>query len=209
MERYFSFNRYLRQIFGERVHRISIDAGFSCPNLDGSISDKGCIFCNNLAFVQQYYDNKVSQLENVRKQIQDAINFYSNSKRFKIKKFIAYFQSYTNTYADVEKLKSVYDVVKEFTQIVGISISTRPDCIDEEKLKLINSYTEKYLVWMEYGMQTSDDKILIWLNRGHSWNEFVNAVELTKKYPKINIGAHIIVGLPQQDIIKDAEEVGD
>jgi radical SAM protein (TIGR01212 family) len=208
MERYFSFNRYLRQIFGERVHRISIDAGFSCPNLDGSISDKGCIFCNNLAFVQQYYDNKVSQLENVRRQIQDAINFYSNSKRFKIKKFIAYFQSYTNTYADVEKLKSVYDVVKEFPQIVGISISTRPDCIDEEKLKLINSYTDKYLVWIEYGMQTSDDKILIWLNRGHSWNDFVNAVELTKKYPKINIGAHIIVGLPQQDIIKDAKEVG-
>ena len=124
------------------------------------------------------------------------------------REFIAYFQAYSNTYADVEELKSVYDVVKEFPQVVGISISTRPDCIDEEKLKLINSYTEKYLVWIEYGMQTSDDKILMWLNRGHSWDDFVCAVELTKKYPNINIGAHIILGLPQQDIIKDAEEVG-
>lgn len=201
-ERYFSFNHYLKKIFGKRVHRISINAGFSCPNLDGSIDNKGCIFCNNAGFVKE--DSKKS----VEQQILDAINFFSNSKHFKsIKKFIAYFQAYTNTYADVDKLKQTYDVVKKFPQIVGISISTRPDCIDEEKLKLISSYTDNYLVWIEYGMQTSDDKILVWLNRNHTYEDFVKAVELTKKFPKINIGAHIILGLPQQDVIKEAKEI--
>lgn len=201
-ERYFSFNHYLREIFGERVHRISLNTGFSCPNLDGSINNKGCIFCNNAGFVEE--DAK----KNVEQQIIDAINFYSNSKNFRnIKKFIAYFQAYTNTYADIDKLKQTYDVVKKFPQIVGISISTRPDCIDEEKLKLINSYTENYLVWIEYGMQTSDDKILSWLNRGHKYEDFINAVELTKKFSKIKIGAHIILGLPEQDVIKDAKEI--
>lgn len=199
---YLSFNEYLKKLFGERVHRISINAGFSCPNLDGSISNKGCIFCNNAGFVKE------DSAKSVEQQIADAINFFSKSRHFKnIKKFIAYFQAYSNTYADVEELKKTYDVIRKFPQIVGISISTRPDCIDEEKLKLINSYTDSYLVWIEYGMQTSDDKILNWLNRGHTYQDFLNAVELTKKFPKINIGAHIILGLPGQDIIKDAKEV--
>ncbi|MCS7231772.1 MAG: TIGR01212 family radical SAM protein, partial [Elusimicrobiota bacterium] len=123
-ERYFSFNTYLRNLFGERVHRISINAGFSCPNLDGKISTKGCIFCNNSAFVEEDSNKPVEQ------QIVDAINFFSQSKQYKnIKKFIAYFQAYTNTYADVDKLKQTYDVIKKFPQIVGLSISTRPDCI--------------------------------------------------------------------------------
>lgn len=200
--RYFSFNDYLKQIFSERVHRISINAGFSCPNLDGSIDDKGCIFCNNAGFVKE--DAKKS----VEQQIADAIDFFSKSKHFKnIKKFIAYFQAYTNTYADIETLKKTYDVIKKFPQIVGISISTRPDCIDEEKLRLINTYTDEYLVWIEYGMQTSDDRILNWLNRGHTYQDFISAIELTKKFPKINIGVHIILGLPGQDIAKDAREV--
>ncbi|MFN3551396.1 MAG: TIGR01212 family radical SAM protein [Endomicrobiia bacterium] len=201
-ELYYSFNTYLKEIFKERVHRISINAGFSCPNLDGKISNKGCIFCNNLAFVKE------TSTKSVEQQIIDAINFFSTSKQFKnIKKFIAYFQAYTNTYADLDKLKQTYDVIKKFPQIVGLSISTRPDCIDEEKLKLINFYTDNYLVWIEYGMQTSDDKILDWLDRGHTYKDFLKAIELTKKFPKINIGAHVILGLPQQDVIKDAKEI--
>jgi radical SAM protein (TIGR01212 family) len=207
MERYFSFNTYLKQIFKERVHRISINAGFLCPNLDGSKSSFGCIFCNNDAFSQSY-DSNLSQIENIRKQIVDTINFFSSNKRFKnIRKFIAYFQSYSNTYADVETLKNIFDVIKEFSQIVGISVSTRPDCIDIEKLKLLNSYSDKYLVWIEYGMQTSDDELLKWLNRNHTFEDFANAVELTKRFDKINIGAHIILGLPGQDVLKDAKKV--
>ncbi len=201
-ERYFSFNIYLRKIFKEHIHRISLNAGFSCPNLDDKIDTKGCIFCNNAAFVQE------DSLKNLQQQIIDAINFFTNSRRFKnVKKFIAYFQAYTNTYSDLAKLKQTYDVIKKFPQIVGLSISTRPDCIDEEILKLINSYTDDYLVWIEFGMQTSDDKILDWLNRGHTYKDFLKSVELTKKFPRINIAAHIILGLPGQDIIKDAKEI--
>lgn len=207
MQLYYSFNQYLKNIFGERVHRISINAGFSCPNLDGTKSNTGCIFCNNLSFSQEY-DKNLSQIENIKKQITDTIQFFSTNKRFKnIKKFIAYFQSYSNTYTNIETLKNVLDTVKEFPQIVGISVSTRPDCIDEDKLKVLDSFTEKYLVWIEYGMQTSDDKILSWLNRNHTYEDFVSAVELTKKFPKLKIGAHIILGLPNQDVIKDAKEV--
>lgn len=202
MERYYSFNNYLKQIFGERVHRIGLNVGFNCPNLDGTKSSKGCIFCNNKSFIE--IDNDIS----VEEQIRQALKFFSTSKRFRnIKKFIAYFQAYTNTYGTVEKLKQVYDIVKNFPQIVGIFISTRPDCIDEEKLRLINSYTEDYLVWIEYGMQTSDNNILTWLNRGHTYEDLIKAVELTKKFPKINIGIHLILGLPGQDVIKDAKEI--
>ncbi len=203
-ERYFSFNTYLKKLFGERVHRISINAGFCCPNLDGTKSDKGCIFCNNLSFVKEYNFN-TNQIENIKKQIEESIDFFTKQKN--IKKFIAYFQAYTNTYADVETLKTTYDIIKLYPQIVGLSISTRPDCIDEERLKLINSYTQDYLVWVEYGMQTSDDKILNWLNRNHNFCDFEKAVELTKKFPKINIAAHVILGLPNQDVVKDAKEV--
>ncbi len=203
MQRYFSFNTYLKKIFKERVHRISINAGFCCPNLDGTISHKGCIFCNNLSFVKEY-DFNTNQIENIKNQIEQSIEFFTTQK---IKKFIAYFQAYSNTYSDPETLKKIYDIIKNYPQIVGLSISTRPDCIDEEKLKLINTYTDNYLVWIEYGMQTSDDAILNWLNRGHSFFDFIKAVELTKKHPKINIGAHIMLGLPQQDIIKDAKAI--
>lgn len=204
MQRYFSFNTYLKQIFKERVHRISINAGFCCPNLDGTISQKGCIFCNNLSFVKEYNFN-LNQIENIKNQIEQSIEFFTKHK--KIKKFIAYFQAYSNTYSDPETLKKIYDVIKNYPQIVGLSISTRPDCIDEEKLKLINSYTDNYLVWIEYGMQTSDERLLSWLNRGHTFCDFVKAVELTKKYSDIKVGAHIILGLPQQDILKDARAV--
>ncbi|MEN3014340.1 MAG: TIGR01212 family radical SAM protein [Endomicrobiia bacterium] len=203
MQLYYSFNNYLQEIFKERVHRISINAAFGCPNLDGTISNKGCIFCNNSGFAENV-DNNLS----VEQQIKNTLEFFSSYKRFRnIRKFIAYFQAYSNTYATLEKLKQTYDIIKKFPQIVGLFISTRPDCIDEEKLKLINSYTDSYLVWIEYGMQTSNNDILKWLNRGHSFEDFVLAVELTKKFSRIKVAAHIILGLPGQDVVKEAHAV--
>ncbi len=200
----YTFSEYLKEIFGERVHRISINAGFSCPNLDGKKSSLGCIYCNNDAFSVKY-DNSISAKDNIKRQIVEGIKFYSTY--YRIKKFIAYFQSYTNTYADIATLKEMYDTIKEFKEIVGISISTRPDCVNEEILELINSYTEEYLVWVEYGMQTSDDELLLWLNRNHTFKDFVNCVELTKKFSKINISAHLILGLPNQNVSKEAAAV--
>ncbi len=188
-EPYYSFNRYLREKFGEKVHRISIDAGFSCPNLDGTLSKKGCIYCDNKAF-----SNFAGRNVEISKQIETSISYLA--KKSNVKKFILYFQSFTNTYADIETLKERYDIAKRFPEIVGIFISTRPDCIDEEKIKLISSYKEKYLVWLEYGLQTTNDDMLAMLNRRHTYEDFLSAIKITRKYD-INTGVHVILGLAQ------------
>jgi hypothetical protein len=199
---FYSFNQYLRSIFKERVHRISIDAGFSCPNRDGRLSDKGCIYCNNKGFGVFVGEDK-----SIEEQIKTSIEFYE--KKLKVKKFIAYFQSFTNTYAGLEELERRYSIIKEFPQIVGLFISTRPDCIDKEKLKLISSYKKDYLVWIEYGLQTTHNHLLKEMNRNHTYEDFLSALELTKKF-EINVGVHIILGLPSatyEDMIEDARKI--
>ncbi len=193
MKRYKDFNSYLREIFGERVQKIPIDAGFSCPNRDGTISSKGCIFCDSRGSGTGALINKRIP---IKTQIEQAIRYFR--KRYKAKKFIAYFQAFTNTYASIEKLKKTYDQVLCFDDIVGISIGTRPDCIDKEKLNLISSYKEKYMIWIEYGLQSAHDKTLQRINRGHNVKCFENAVYMTKRY-EINICAHVIIGLPGED----------
>ncbi len=217
IKRYYSFNDYLREKFGERVHRISIDAGFSCPNLDGSLSKDGCIYCNNKAFsmhLRRNSDdnlyNETGRIEGIKEQIKSSIKFYKG--KYKIKKFVAYFQSFSNTYADINTLKKTYDVIKEFPEFVGLFISTRPDCVDEEKLDLIESY-KKYdnikTVWIEYGLQTTDNKILKSINRGHTYEDFLEALKLTKRC-NIKVGVHLILGLPGQcykDIMSDAVKI--
>lgn len=188
--RYYSFNQFLRERFKCRVWKLSLDANFSCPNRDGTLSKEGCIFCNNEAF--SYFTGKGLSL---REQIIHSIEYAQ--KRFKAEKFIAYFQSFTNTYGEVDRLKEKYDTIREFPQIVGLAISTRPDCIDKEKIELIQSYTQDYLVWIEYGLQSIYDKHLEFLNRGHSFQDFLKALELTRARG-IFIGAHLILGLPNQ-----------
>lgn len=200
-EPYYSFNRYLRGIFKERVHRISIDAGFDCPNLDGHLSNEGCIYCNNKAF-----GTYVRKNIDVSEQIKQSIQYYS--KKLGVKKFIVYFQSFCNTYSDVKTLKERYDVIKDFPEIVGIFISTRPDCIDEEKIRLISSYKDNYLVWMEYGLQTTHNDLLAAINRGHTYEDFLSALALTRKY-NINTGVHMILGLTAcyEKIMEDAKRL--
>lgn len=188
-EPYYSFNSYLREKFGERVHRISVDAGFNCPNLDGTLSEDGCLYCDNKAF-----SNFAGRNIDLPEQIESSIRYFT--KRDNIKKFILYFQSFTNTYADIKTLKEKYDLVRKYPEIVGICISTRPDCIDKEKIKLISSYRKDYLVWVEYGLQTTDNNILSALNRQHTYEDFLTAISLTRKY-KINTGVHLVLGLAQ------------
>lgn len=198
-ERFFSFNTYLKQKYCERVQRLSLNAGFSCPNIEHSLGKTGCIYCDNDGF--SFYANTNKPLGD---QISEQINFYK--KRLRVNKFIAYFQSFTNTYADPDILKERYDVIKKFPEIVGLSISTRPDCIDEEKIKLIARYRQNYLVWLEYGLQTTNNRILNFINRGHTFQDFLTALSLTRKY-KINTGVHVILGLPlasYDDIMLDA-----
>jgi len=188
-ERYYSFNCYLRSIFGERVQKISVNAGFGCPNLNGELSQDGCIYCSNNGFGLYAESTK-----SVEQQIKESIKFYE--KRSGVRKFILYFQSFTNTYADLNVLRQRYDIIYKFPQIVGLFIATRPDCVDEEKVKLIADYQKKYLVWLEYGLQTTDDSILKAINRNHTYNDFLKALSLARKY-KINVGLHLILGLPQ------------
>jgi radical SAM protein (TIGR01212 family) len=189
---YYKFSAYLKEHFGTKVSKISVDAGFSCPNKDGKINRDGCIYCDNRAFSFQARQDKPLGLQ---KQIRDGIE--AAKKKFKAEKFIVYFQAYTNTYAPINVLKQNYDVIKEFKDIVGISIATRPDCVDEDILKLIDSYADKYEVWIEYGLQSIHNKTLQLINRGHSYEDFLKTFEMTKKY-RIKICVHVILGLPDE-----------
>ncbi|MFH2138666.1 MAG: TIGR01212 family radical SAM protein [Candidatus Omnitrophota bacterium] len=197
---YYSFSEYLRQRFGVRVHRISINAGFSCPNRDGTLSDQGCIFCNEEGF--SHYTGVYPSIE---EQIATSMGFIR--ERFKAEKFIAYFQNASNTYADVDTLRQTYDVIKKFPDIVGLTISTRPDCIDKAKLDLIDTYAGAYDVWIEYGLQSIHEKTLKTINRLHSTMQFLEAIEQTAKR-RIKIGVHVILGLPgesKEEIMETAD----
>ena len=190
MERYFGFNRFLRERFGTRVHKISLDAGLSCPNRDGTISTKGCIFCDSRGSGTGALMEHGIEIE---EQIRRSKGFFS--RRYKAKKFIAYFQSFTNTYGTVERLKDLYDRAVADNDIVGLSVGTRPDCITEDVLSLLASYKDSYMVWLELGLQSASDETLRRINRGHDVACFEKAVLLASQFD-LDVCAHVILGLP-------------
>lgn len=193
MKRYRDFNTYLKEIFGERVQKISLDAGLGCPNRDGTISRRGCIFCDRRG---SGTGTLINHGLSITQQIAEARGFLQ--KRYKAKKFIAYFQSFTNTYAPVSHLKGLYDEALAQKDMLGLSVATRPDCVDRETLALLSSYQADHLVWLEYGLQSSHDKTLKMINRGHDVTCFERNVLMAHEY-SINICAHIILGLPGED----------
>ena len=201
---YHSFNQYLSDKYKTTVYRLSLSAGFGCPNLDGTISEDGCIFCDNQSFStfakkEQEYDLK-TQIIRLQKSLAD---------RFGAEKFIAYFQSNSNTHAPVEELKKAYDVILDYEDIVGLCVSTRPDCIDQQKLDLLESYKDDYDVYVEYGLQSIHDCSLKKINRNHDYQCFKHAA-LESHKRGLNVGVHLIIGLPgetQEDIIKTAQEL--
>ncbi len=202
-KRYNQYSAYLKQKFGAKVYKVTLDAGFSCPNRDGTISKGGCIFCDDSGSFSQAHSNKLSIEEQLKTGIETL------TKRFKAQKFMSYFQAYSNTYKPVKELENIYKSALNHPDVIGISIGTRPDCIDDEKLKLISTFTKDYYTWIEYGLQSCHDSTLKSINRGHNFDCFKKAVEKTKKYG-INICAHIILGLPDEthnDMIKTAEEL--
>ena len=190
-KRYYQFSEYLKNKFGKKVYKITLDAGFSCPNRDGSISSGGCIFCDNGGSFSQSHSKALSVPDQVK------IGVSNLSSRFKAQKFMSYFQAYSNTYKPVDELKEIYDSALCHPDIVGISIGTRPDCVDEQKLDLIASYVPNYETWVEYGLQSMHDKTLKFINRGHDFETFVKAFKLTKERG-INVGVHVILGLPNE-----------
>ena len=185
-----SLNDYFKKKFGERTLKICIDGGFTCPNRDGTVSTNGCIFCGNRGSGEHL------KPLNIPSQVQ---NFFNSYKAFRANKFIVYFQNFTNTYDTIENLKEKYDSALIDDRIVGISIATRPDCITEEICKLLNSYKNKYEIFVELGLQTSNDKTAKFINRGYDSKTFTKAVELLNKY-KIETVVHIMVGLPNENL---------
>ncbi|MBU1397555.1 MAG: TIGR01212 family radical SAM protein [Proteobacteria bacterium] len=203
--RFYDLNAYFRNIFGCRVQKITVDAGLNCPNRDGTISEHGCIYCNSKGSGTGAHARGLS----VSEQLVSGKAVLSG--RYGAKKFIAYFQSFSNTYAPYEKLKKLYDEALSVEDIVGLSIGTRPDCINEPVLNLLQNYSKDYLVWMEYGLQSANDSTLMLINRGHDFECFRKAVELTKGR-NIKICAHVILGLPGEDksrMLETAKAVGD
>lgn len=184
--RYNSFNTHLREKFGGKVYKISLDAGFSCPNRE---QGGGCIYCDSTGSGTGAFSRNIP----VQEQMRAGIERYR--KKYRADKFIAYFQAFTNTYLPVDELKNRYDSALGFDEVVGLFIGTRPDCIDEAKLALIEQYTNRYYVWIEYGMQSSHDRTLAIINRGHTVADLVRAVEMTKNRG-IHICVHVILGLP-------------
>jgi uncharacterized protein len=189
---YSDYNSYLRNIFGERVQKIAVDAGLTCPNRDGRISKGGCIYCN----ARGSGSGKAGDGLSIRQQIEAGK--IGTQIKYKAKKFLVYFQSFSNTYTSPEHMKAMYDEALGCKGVVGMAIGTRPDCIDDEKLDLIASYAKDYLVWIEYGLQSVHDISLSRINRGHTFADFVKAVEMTHSRG-IKICAHVILGLPGED----------
>lgn len=204
-KKYFQFSQYLKNKFGEKVYKVTLDGGFSCPNRDGTISTGGCIFCDDGGSFSQSCDKFLSVKEQIK------IGIEQQHKRYGANKFIGYLQAFSNTYKPVNELKKIYDDVFCDKRIIGISIGTRPDCIDNEKLSFISSYQDDYEVWLEYGLQSIHDKTLKLINRGHNYECFEKAYELTKKY-RIKVCTHIILGLPnetKEDMIKTAKKLAE
>lgn len=204
-KRYTDLNTYFRNIFGCRVQKITIDAGFSCPNRDGKIATNGCIYCNARGSGTGAHARGLSVTDQII-QGKQAL-----SKRYKAQKFIAYFQAFSNTYAPLDQLESLYKEALAIDDVVGLSIGTRPDCINEPLLALLEDFGKQHLIWMEYGLQTAHDKTLRLINRGHDFQAFAAAVDATKKRG-IKICAHVILGLPnetREQMLATAKTLGD
>ncbi len=191
-KRYLDFNTSLQNRFGERVHKITVDAGFSCPNRDGTLSRSGCIYCNPKGSGTGAH----AKGQSITEQIENGV--IGIGRRYGAKKFIIYFQSFTNTYAPIHTLKSVYDEALARDDIVGLSIGTRPDCVNSDVLDLLQGYARDRLIWIEYGLQSAHDRSLSLLNRGHDVTCFKDAVMATKNRG-IQICAHVILGLPDEN----------
>jgi uncharacterized protein len=189
-ERYRDFNTHLRALFGCRVQKISLDAGLTCPNRDGRVGTGGCIYCNARGSGTGAHGRGLSVAEQL------AQGKTALARRYKAKKFLAYFQSFCNTYAPLETLRRLYTEALGVPDIVGLAIGTRPDCVDADILELLEELARSRLIWVEYGLQSAHDATLARINRGHTFGQFQAAVAATRRRSGIRICAHVILGLP-------------
>lgn len=187
---YNSYSRYFKELFGKRMQKLSIDAGFTCPNRDGSLATGGCTFCNNKAFNPSY----CRRFEKITTQIDEGIAFASHRYK-KAGGYLAYFQAYSNTYKPLEQLKEIYSEALSHPEVDGIVVGTRPDCVDEQKLDYFAELAKDYYVAIEYGVESCYNKTLELINRGHNFEQSIEAIKMTKERG-LYCGAHFILGLP-------------
>ncbi|MCO1603463.1 TIGR01212 family radical SAM protein [Desulfosporosinus nitroreducens] len=188
-KRYLTFNEHLRNRFREKVFKVSLDAGFTCPNRDGTLGWSGCVYCSERGSGDFAGDQKLSLHD----------QFVEVSERMKRKwpsaKYIAYFQAYTNTYASLERLREVYEEALEEENVIGLSVSTRPDCLPEDVLDYLEELNRRTYLWVELGLQSSHDRTMEWIRRGHDYSQFLKGLEQLR-FRGIQVCAHIILGLP-------------
>ena len=185
-----TYSDYFRREFGGRVQKITLDAGFSCPNRDGTCGTGGCTFCNNKAFNPSYNDPEKS----IESQIRQGMDFHRTRYR-KATRFLAYFQAYSNTYSSLGQMQALYEQALKVPGIIGIVVGTRPDCVDEEKLDYFQELAKSHYVTVEYGIESVNNRTLQRVNRGHDVEKSLWAVQETAKRG-VRVGGHVIIGLP-------------
>lgn len=191
-KRYHTYNYDLRQRFGEKVFKVSINAGFTCPNIDGSISYGGCSYCSKEGsgdFAGNPKDNLIKQFEDITEMMH---------KKWPSAKYIGYFQAFTNTYASVDVLKEKYETILEQEDVIGLSISTRPDCLPDDVVEYLADLNQRTNLWVELGLQTIHDSTSDIINRGHDYNTFLEGLHKLQKH-NIKVVVHVINGLPGED----------
>lgn len=204
--RFNAYSDYFRRKYGERVQKISINAGFTCPNRDGKVGRGGCTFCDNRAFNPSYKDAHTSVTEQIKK----GMEFHKKRYR-KAKRYLAYFQAYSNTYADLEHLQKLYEEALSVPEVMGIVVGTRPDCVDEEKLDYFAELAKRCHLVLEYGLESLQNHTLVRVNRGHDVEKSRWAVEETAGRA-IHVGGHLILGLPgeqRSDYLNMARELAE
>ncbi len=201
--RYYNLGSFYRWRFGCRVWKVSVDGGFFCPNVDGTVGTGGCTFCN----IRSFSPSRRLPGLSITRQIDEGIRRLR--WRREIDRFIAYFQPATNTYAPVERLRALYEEAAAHPAVVGLAIGTRPDCVPDEVLGLLAELAADTWLCVEYGLQSIHDRSLDWLNRGHHYDAFLDAVERSRRRD-LNVGAHVILGLPgetAEDMAATAREL--
>lgn len=202
---YYPLNLHLKELFGCRVQKISLDGGFTCPNIDGSVATGGCVFCDNRAFSP----SRRVRRDAITSQIQRGID--GLRRRYETEKFLAYYQPGTNTYGPLDKLRSLWEIALEDPRIVGLVIGTRPDCVPNEVLDLVDEFAERTYVSLELGVQTIHDSSLDWMNRGHHHDASIDALDRCRGR-NFEIGLHIMLGLPGEThemMMQTAQQVAD
>ncbi|MCL2596829.1 MAG: TIGR01212 family radical SAM protein [Paludibacter sp.] len=191
-EPYINYNSVLKNQFSGRIQKISINAGFTCPNRDGRLGFGGCTYCNNQTFIPQYCHPKKS----INRQVEEGIAFFHH--KYQKQLYFAYFQSYTNTYSDFENLISLYEQALSHPKIIGLVVATRPDCVNEQLLDYFQFLGKKYYVMIEYGIESTDNQTLSLINRGHDYSCSIQAIKETAGRG-IKVTAHLILGLPGEN----------